>query len=137
MFWSTYADHRREIAVNPEEFIQAYEEALATQDWMNVDPLVHENACVTFSNGTVHKGKPDVRKAFEGNFSIIKDEKYSISNVHWVSKGSETAVYLFEFNWSGLINDQPASGSGRGTSVLIREKDRWQLLVEHLGPKAS
>lgn len=123
--------------MNPEEFIQAYEQALATQNWMNVDPLVHETACVTFSNGTVHKGKRGVRKAFEGNFSIIKDEKYSISNVHWVSLGSETAVYLFEFNWSGLINDQPASGSGRGTSVLIKESDRWLLLVEHLGPKAS
>ena len=126
-----------EITVNPEEFIRVYEQALATQDWANADPLVHENACVTFSNGTVHKGKPAVRKAFEGNFSIIEDEKYSISNVHWVSKGSETAVYLFEFNWSGRINDQPASGSGRGTSVLIKVGDKWQLLVEHLGPKAS
>jgi ketosteroid isomerase-like protein len=123
--------------VTPEEFIQAYEQALATQNWMNVDPLVHENACVTFSNGTVHKGKEEVKKAFESNFSIIKDETYSISNVHWVSKGSETAVYLFEFNWSGLINGQPASGSGRGTSVLIKENDKWQLLVEHLGSKAA
>ena len=120
-----------------EEFIQAYEQALATQDWINVEPLVHHDACVTFSNGTVHKGKPAVRKAFESNFSIIKDEKYSITSVHWVIKGSETAVYLFEFSWSGLINDKPASGSGRGTSVLIKENDKWQLLVEHLGPKAS
>ena len=123
--------------MNAEEFIQVYEQALATQDWMNVDPLVNENACFTFSNGTVHKGKPAVRKAFESNFSSIKDEEYSISNVHWVSKGYEMAVYLFEFNWSGLINDKPVSGSGRGTSVLIKENDKWQLLVEHLGPKAS
>ena len=121
--------------MSPEELIRAYEQALATQNWMNVDPLVHENACVTFSNGTVHKGNPAVRQSFEGNFSIIEDEKYSISNVHWVSKGSEMAVYLFEFNWSGLINDQPASGSGIGTCVLVRESDRWKLLVEHLGPK--
>lgn len=122
--------------MNPEEFIRAYEHALATQDWRNVDPLVHDNACVTFSNGTVHRGKLEVRKAFEKNFSLIKDEKYSISNVHWVIKGPETAIYLFDFNWNGIINDQPASGSGRGTSVLIKENDNWQLLVEHLGPKA-
>ena len=119
-----------------EEFIRAYEQALATQDWINVEPLVHNAACVTFSNGTVHKGKPAVRKAFESNFSIIKDEEYSITNVHWVNKSPQTAVYLFEFNWSGLINDKPASGSGRGTSVLIKENDKWQLLVEHLGPNA-
>ena len=123
--------------MNPDEFIQAYEQALATQYWTNVDPLVHENACVTFSNGSVHKGKPAVTKAFEANFASIKDETYSISNVHWVIKAAGTAVYLFEFNWSGLIKDKPASGSGRGTSVLIKENDKWLLLVEHLGPKSS
>ena len=119
-----------------EEFIRAYEQALATQDWINVEPLVHNDACVTFSNGTVHKGKLEVKKAFEKNFSLIKDEEYSITNVHWVTKSSDMAVYLFDFTWSGIINDRQASGSGRGTSVLIRESDKWKLLVEHLGPKA-
>ena len=119
-----------------EEFIRAYEQALATQNWMNVDPLIHNNACVTFSNGTVHKGKPEVKSAFEKNFSLIKDEEYSITNVHWVTKSSDTAIYLFDFNWTGMINDRQASGSGRGTSVLVKEQDKWQLLVEHLGPKA-
>ena len=123
--------------MNPEEFIRAYEQALASQDWRNVDPLVHENACVTFSNGTVHKGKSEVKSAFEKNFSLIKDEEYSISNVHWVNKGAEMAIYLFDFSWSGMINDRQASGSGRGTSVLIKEGDQWQLLVEHLSPKLS
>ena len=123
--------------MSAEEFIRVYEQALASQDWRNVEPLVHENACVTFSNGAVHKGKMEVKRAFEKNFSLIKDEEYSISNVHWVMKGSETAVYLFDFNWSGMINDKPASGAGQGTSVLIKENDQWQLLVEHLGPKAS
>ena len=123
--------------MEPEEFIRAYAAALGTQDWNHVDPLVHKDACVTFSNGTVHKGKRQVQKAFEANFSVIKDEQYSISNVHWVMKSAETAVYLFEFNWSGIINEKPASGSGRGTSVLIKEADRWLLLVEHLGPKAA
>ena len=120
-----------------EEFIRAYEQALATQDWINVEPLVHNDACVTFSNGTVHKGKLAVKKAFENNFSLIKDEEYSITNVHWVTKSSDMAVYLFDFSWSGMINDRQASGSGRGTSVLVKEQDKWQLLVEHLGPKAS
>jgi ketosteroid isomerase-like protein len=122
--------------LNPEEFIRAYEQTLATQDWKHVEPLVHNNVCVTFSNGAVHKGKSEVRKAFENNFSQIKDEEYSITNVYWVIKGAETAVYLFDFSWSGLINEKQASGSGRGTSVLIKESDKWQLLVEHLGPKA-
>jgi len=123
--------------MEPEEFILAYERALATQDWTQVEPLIHNDACVTFSNGTVHKGKDEVRRAFESNFSIIKDEQYSLTNEHWIQRGAETAVYLFEFRWSGYIDGKPAKGAGRGTSVLIREADRWQLLVEHLGPIAS
>jgi ketosteroid isomerase-like protein len=123
--------------MEPEEFIRAYADALGTQDWSRVDPLVHKDACVIFSNGTVHKGKPQVQKAFETNFSLIKDEQYSISNVHWVMKSPEMAAYLFDFNWSGTINGKPANGAGRGTSILIEEADRWLLLVEHLGPKTS
>jgi len=123
--------------MTPEDFIHAYETALASQDWAQVDPLVHTDACVTFSNGTVHKGKSAVQAAFEKNFSLIKDEKYSISNVHWVLKNNETAVYLFEFQWSGVIGGKPAQGAGRGTSVLINTDGKWQLLIEHLGPKSS
>src|SRR5262245_41066365 len=111
--------------MNPEEFVRAYEQALATQNWNHVEPLVHANACVTFSNGSVHKGKPEVKTAYEHNFALIKDETYSMTNVHWILKGTDTAIYLFEFNWSGLINGKQASGSGRGKSVLIKEGDEW------------
>jgi len=123
--------------MEPEDFVHSYEHALATQDWNQVEPLVHTDACVTFSNGTVHKGKAEVQKAFENNFSLIQDERYSMTNVHWVLKNAETAVYLFDFHWSGIIHDKPASGVGRGTSVLMKSGDKWQLLVEHLGPKSS
>lgn len=113
----------------------AYERALATQDWSAVAPLVHDDACVTFSTGTVHKGKPEVREAFEANFSSIQDEQYAISRAHWVTRTADYAVCLYEFDWSGVIGGQAASGAGRGTSVLVREDGRWQLLVEHLGPR--
>ncbi|HEY5731891.1 MAG TPA: nuclear transport factor 2 family protein [Anaerolineales bacterium] len=122
--------------MKPEEFILAYEQALATQDWTKVEPLIHINACVTFSNGAVNRGRDEIQKAFEKNFSLIKDEEYEITNVHWVMENGEYAVYLFDFHWNGIINGKQTSGGGRGTSVLIRERDRWQLLVEHLGPAA-
>jgi hypothetical protein len=70
--------------MQPEDFIHAYEVALASQDWVQVEPLIHNEACVTFSNGTLHKGKAEVQRAFEKNFTLIKDEIYSIANVHWV-----------------------------------------------------
>jgi ketosteroid isomerase-like protein len=119
-----------------DEFVTAYETALATQNWAAVEPLIHKDACVTFSSGTVHRGKDAVRRAFEGNFAAIADETYRISNVHWVRKGRVFAAYLFDFNWSGLIDGKPASGGGRGTCVLVKEGTSWQLLIEHLGPRA-
>jgi hypothetical protein len=120
--------------MHPEEFIISYEAALASQNWGNVEPLVHANACVTFSNGTVHKGLKAIKVAFTNNFSLIKDEKYFITDVHWVVKDKEFAVYLFNFNWSGFIDGQQASGSGRGSTTLIFENGKWLLVSEHLGP---
>jgi ketosteroid isomerase-like protein len=123
-------------APTPEEFIPLYERALS-QGWDAVDPLIHKDACVTFSTGTLHVGKPAVRRAFEGNFAAIADEDYRVSNVHWVHRGPEMAVYLFDFRWTGNVRGRPASGAGRGTSVLHRDDEGWKLLVEHLGPIAS
>ena len=124
--------------MTPDDFVSHYEHALATQDWSVVDPLISNDACVTFSTGAVHLGKAAVRRAFAQNFSAIADEEYRISNIHWVHRGEEVAVYLFDFGWTGRIDGRPASGSGRGTAVLRRDAGSgWRLLVEHLGPAAS
>jgi len=118
-----------------EDFIVEYENALKTQDWKNVEPLIHNNASVTFSNGVVHMGKSEIKIAFEKNFSLIKNEEYVISNVKWLLKNQSTAVYLFEFSWKGIVNDKPTEGNGLGTSVIINEVGKWILLTEHLGKK--
>ena len=119
-----------------EEFVQAWEAALATQDWSRVEPLVHPAACVTFSNGTSHRGREAVQAAFTRNFEMIQSEPYRMSNLHWIRKDETFAVYLFEYDWKGIINGKPANGAGRGTQVLIQENGQWQLLAEHLGPRA-
>lgn len=120
--------------MSPNEFIRDYERALATQTWKAVSPLIHQNATVTFSNGTVHKGKTAVRIAYEDNFETIKNEKYSVSNVHWVLETENSATYTFDFYWAGMIEGKAASGAGRGTAVLVRVQDIWLLIAEHLGP---
>ena len=122
--------------MNPEEFIKAYEIALATQDWKNIEPLVSELASVAFSDGTVHFGKSKVQTAFEHNFSKIKNEEYLIQNVRWLHRGENFAVYLFDFYWTGIVNGTSVSGNGIGTSVLTKEGSSWKLLTEHLGKKS-
>ena len=120
---------------SPQEFISAYEKALATQSWEQVAPLIHEDCVAIFSEGT-YTGKAEVESAFRRTFSLIKDEKYWISDIHWVQETENTAILIYIFSWSGIIDGMPASGSGRGTSILIKQYGKWQLICEHLGPLA-
>ena len=122
--------------MTPQDFISAYEAALATQDWDQVAPLIHETALVVFSNGALHAGKDAIGSAYRRNFSTIKNETYQISDVQWLLQTDNGAAYAFVFHWRGLIDGQPAAGAGRGTAVLRREGDSWVLMGEHLGPKA-
>ncbi len=120
---------------NVEEFIHDYEAALATQDWDQVSPLIHDDCVATFSEGT-HIGKSQVESAFQKTFDLIEDETYRISNVHWAIRSESIAVVVYNFEWSGIINGVRASGGGRGTSTIICDNGRWQLIAEHLGPNA-
>lgn len=122
--------------MTPESLLKQYELALSSQSWGRVEPLMHKDVCVTFSNGTF-KGISDVRSVFVSNFSSIKDEEYKISNVHWAYKSETEAVCLYQFNWKGIINGEMCSGAGRGTSVLVFDDERWQIITEHLGPNAE
>lgn len=119
--------------MSPELFIASYEQALASQNWHKVSPLISDRVCVTFSNGTVHRGKEKVKAAFENNFAKIKSEKYEMHNVSWLTINDSYAVYIFKYQWTGIIDDKNHSGNGVGTSVIIKEDNNWKLLTEHLG----
>jgi len=116
-----------------EQFTIAYQNALATQDWTSVEPLITKEACVTFSNGSVYKGIDNIQAAYENNFRLINSEKYEMKNISWLKKETDYAVYVFEYHWSGIMNDKLISGQGVGTSVIIKVGEDWKLLSEHLG----
>lgn len=122
--------------MSPKNLLKQYENALASQNWNAVEPLMHKDICVTFSNGT-YKGIDEVRSVFERNFSSIKEEQYSISNIHWVHSTDTHAICLYDFHWEGMINGEHCSGGGRGTSVLIYSDKKWKIITEHLGSFAS
>lgn len=113
-------------------FPAAYEAALRSQRWERVAPLMHDEACVTFSTGAVHRSKAALQRAFEANFAAIENEDYRISELVWRERNEDRASYTFRFVWSGRIAGQPASGSGLGTITLIRCDDGWLLLAETL-----
>ena len=115
------------------DLLRAYESALATQDWKQVEPLMHSEVCVTFSDGRHFRGRDAVRQAFERNFSMIEDEQYEIRDVHWIAGDASHATCTYEYHWSGLIGGKPAHGAGRGTSVLTNDAGQWLIVAEHLG----
>ncbi len=119
--------------MTPDNLLQSYEKAISSQNWARVEPLMHNGVCVTFSTGTF-KGIDSVKTVFEKNFKLIKDEDYKISNVHWALSNDIQAVCLYDFTWTGLINSEPCSGGGRGTSVLVKIGNEWKIITEHLGP---
>ena len=120
----------------PGDFLKHYESALASQQWKLVDPLIHDNACVTFSDGSIHIGKTEVKRAYERNFKVIQDEEYRVANVVWVKISPDYAVCIYDFEWEGIIQGELASGCGRGTMIIIQDDGHWKMLAEHLGPKA-
>lgn len=122
--------------MTPDDLLRAYEDALGTQDWKQVEPLMHPDVCVTFSSGAYHEGRPAVQRAFTENFSLIRNERYAISNVHWIAKDDCHAACTYEFDWSGEIAGKPMTGGGRGTSLMKNEGGTWLVLAEHLGPRA-
>ncbi len=119
--------------MNPETFIKKYEAALKSQKWEIVKPLMHNEVCVTFSTGAVHKGIAQVKQAYEQNFASIKNEQFLITNVHWVKQTEQFAVYLFDFKWQGLYQGKSIGGTGKGTTVLVNEEGNWKILTEQLG----
>lgn len=119
--------------MSPEAVLKQYEAALSRQQWSAVAPFIHDEAVMTFSEGTF-RGKTAVRQAFEKTFALIKEEQYWLEQVQWLWRGEETAVCVYTFHWQGLIHGKPAAGSGRGTSVLQKTAVGWQILTEHLGP---
>ena len=121
--------------MNPEIFIAQYETALASQDWAAIAPLILPEACVIFSSGEVLKGINAIKTAYERNFSIIKNEKYAMSDVEWIKKEADVAIYFFNFRWAGIIDGKEVQGAGLGTATIVQQNGNWKLLLEHLGPK--
>jgi uncharacterized protein (TIGR02246 family) len=118
--------------MSPSEFLSRYETATGSQDLESTLNLIAEDAVFLFSNGTTHLGKSAIRQVLAANFATIKDEIYRLSNVHWLATSDSVAACVFEFNWSGTINGEPASGHGRGTSVIRKDKGEWLVAHEHL-----
>ena len=112
-------------------FIRAYEQATDSHDITQLARLIAPEAVYWFSDGS-HRGREAILAAIAETFATIHDEIYQIDELEWIACNDNHAVCRYRFTWTGSINGQPRSGTGRGTNVLINSAGTWQMLHEHL-----
>ena len=112
-------------------FIDTYERATNSHDTAQLAPLIAHDAVYWFTDGS-HRGREAILSAIADTFTAIRDETYRIYDLEWIVADDNQAVCRYRFSWTGIINGHPRSGGGRGTNVLIRSGDSWQVLHEHL-----
>lgn len=115
----------------PTAFIRAYEQATNSHDIAQLTPLIASDAVYWFTDGS-HRGRDAVLAAISQTFATIRDEVYQINELELIATDSNQAVCRYHFAWTGIVDGQPRSGSGRGTNVLIKNDGAWQMLHEHL-----
>ena len=120
-----------EPAAGPTAFVRVYERATNSHDITQLAPLIAAEAVYWFSDGS-HRGRDAVLAAITETFATIHDETYQIADLEWVAIGGHHAVCRYRFTWTGTINGQARTGSGRGTNVLVNRDGTWQMLHEHL-----
>lgn len=112
-------------------FLKSYEQANNSHIWANVEPFIASDATYWFTDGS-YTGIDEIRQAIETTFTKIQDEVYEIKDVRWPTVTATNAVCAYRFYWQGTVNGKQASGSGRGTNVLEKRNNSWQIVHEHL-----
>jgi ketosteroid isomerase-like protein len=112
-------------------FVRTYEQATNTHDINLVAPMIAPEAVYWFSDGS-HRGRQAILAAIAETFATIHDEVYRVDELEWIVCNDSHAACRYRFTWTGTLNGQPRSGTGRGTNVLINSAGTWQMLHEHL-----
>lgn len=112
-------------------FLNAYEDATNSHRPEIVLELVHPDATYWFTDGS-YTGHQQIGFALAKTWDTITNETYRILDVRWIASHGDLASCTYRFEWSGTIDGDQRTGSGRGTSVLQRHNDRWLVLHEHL-----
>jgi ketosteroid isomerase-like protein len=120
--------------MTPDQFMRQYEAATCAHDLSATLALIADDAVYFFSDRTTHVGKPAIQLVLEQNFASISGENYRIEGLRWLATCDQVAACVYDYSWSGVINGQPASGQGQGTSVIRANAGSWLVVHEHLSP---
>ena len=114
-------------------FLDEYTRRTNTHRFDNVATLIAQDATYWFTDGS-YRGLSSIRLAFERTWSVIQEETYATEDVEWLSVDVHSATCIYTFHWRGRVNGAFKGGKGRGTSVLRKANEQWQVVHEHLSP---
>lgn len=114
----------------PQGILALYGERINSHRFDELLDLLSEEATFWFSEGSFRGDA--IRQAFERTWAYVKDEHYWLEDITWIAQGEDAAACTYRFHWRGVIEDKPAQGVGRGTTVLRREAGGWKIVHEHL-----
>lgn len=112
-------------------FIQTYEEKANSRNFDLLVPLISEQAIFWFSDGS-YTGLKEIRSAFEQTWSNLPNEVYSIGDITLLLAEESSAVICYTFISTSVSNGKESIFKGRGTNILHKMNDSWQIIHEHL-----
>lgn len=114
-------------------FMTTYEQALQTQDFAQVKPLIHPQAVFRFTEGDF-VGHEAIEAAFQKTWALdVQNVEYFLTNVNVINLDTHSATITFNWNWKGDSKEGPFHIVGRGTSQVVLSEGQPQLILEHLG----
>jgi ketosteroid isomerase-like protein len=114
-----------------ENFLAEYAWRINTHQFAIVAPLIADDAVFWFTDGSFYD-RDSIQRVFEQTWGVIQEERYWIDEVQWLSQDVQTGACIYTFHWQGLIDGAKHEGSGRGTTVLRKGLNGWQIVHEHL-----
>ena len=124
----------KEIQGELENFMKKYEEKANTKQFDLILPYIDTEAIFWFSDGNFI-GYQEIRGAFEKTWKNLPEEKYTISDVQWLTMTDFSATCIYTFTSESKSPKGPVIFSGRGTNVLAKKSGEWLIIHEHLSLK--
>ena len=115
------ADYKRELV-----------RRMNAKDLAGTMELIADDAVYFWSNGAAMFGKDEIAEGIKDVSETIQNDVYEVLDLTWLIETPDVAVAVYRFQWTGEVDGEPASGRGRGASVLRRIDGEWRTVHENL-----
>lgn len=121
-----------EVPSDLRKFVLSLSIATNSHDFNQVAPLIHPEARYFFSNGREMNGIDEIRKGFEDTWQRIQSEIFRTDEIRWRMVMPQAALYVYRYDWSGIVRGSYSSGEGRGIQLLRKTDEKWQVMRQRL-----